>query len=150
MTKFSKFLVILFVLFAAGKTYAACSVNTTGVSFGNYDIVAPVPLDSTGTISITCDEVPPSDVTISMGPSVNSGIFNPRQMKHITGADLLNYNLFTKQSRTTVWGDGTGGTTNVVIKGTKKRTVTIYGSIPPKQNVTPGTYGDILTVTITP
>ena len=144
------------LLFVANEAYGACTVTATGVAFGNYDTFATAALDTTGTITISCDTVPPIDVIISISASSNSGIFNPRQMKHSAGPDLLTYNLYTKQNRTTVWGDGTGGTSTVVVKGKKlkkgkkPKKVNVFGSIPPRQNVPAGSYSDILTVTITP
>jgi spore coat protein U-like protein len=142
-------LFISLLLFTA-DAYAACSVSTPAINFGNYDSFVTAPLNTTGTITVSCDTAPPVDVTISISASLNSGLFNPRQMKHATRPNLLDYNLYTKQNRTTVWGDGTGGTSTVVVKGTRQRNVTVYGSITPRQNVPPGIYGDILTVTITP
>ena len=141
---------IAILFFQASKVFAACTVSVTPIIFGNYDTVVPTPLDTTTTITVSCDKAqgPPPDVTVTIIASANSGIFNPRQMKHTTRSNLLNYNLYTKQNRTTVWGDGTGGTSAVIIKGTKQKKVTVYGSIPPQQNVPAGTYSDILTVTI--
>jgi len=134
------------------RAFADCTVTTTPVSFGNYDTFLATPLDTTGTITVACDNPPgpPPDVTISISTSSSSGVFIPRQMKHTTRPDLLNYNLYTQQNRTTVWGDGTGGTSSVIIKGTKRKKVTIYATIPQQQNVPAGPYTDSLTITITP
>jgi spore coat protein U-like protein len=150
--RWSSFILVIFIWLLAGEAYAACTVSATGVNFGNYDTFVATPLETTGTVTVNCDLVQgqPPDVTISISTSSNSGVFNPRQMKHAAQSDLLDYNLYTKQNRTTVWGDGTAGTSSIVIKGTQQKKATIYGSIPPRQNVPPGTYSDILTVTITP
>lgn len=150
MKRLIELVLFISLLLLTAKAYAACSVSTTAVNFGNYDSFVTTPLDTTGTITVSCDTTPPVDVTIAISASSSSGLFNPRQMKHTTRPNLLNYNLYTKQNRTTVWGDGTGGTSTVVVKGTRQKNVTIYGSIPPRQNVPPGIYGDILTVTIIP
>lgn len=130
--------------------FAACSVTTTPVSFGNYDTFATTPLDTTGSITVTCDKVKgkPLPVSISISASSNSGVFIPRQMKHSSRPDVLNYNLYTKQNRTTVWGDGTGGTSVEVIQGVQQMKKTIYATIPPQQNVRGGFYTDSLTVSI--
>ena len=73
---------LLLPLFLGGEARAACRVTATSVSFGAYDVFSPVPLDSTGSVSVSCDELPPSDVVIEIGPSAGSGGFNPRQMRH--------------------------------------------------------------------
>jgi spore coat protein U domain-containing protein, fimbrial subunit CupE1/2/3/6 len=138
------------LLLMTTRAFAACSVTTTPVTFGNYDPFVATPLDTTGSVAVSCDKVqgPPLPVTISISASSNSGVFIPRQMKHSSRPDVLNYNLYTKQNRTTVWGDGTGGTSVVVIQGVQQRKETIYATIPPKQNVRGGFYTDSLTVTI--
>jgi spore coat protein U-like protein len=129
---------------------AACSVSTTPVNFGNYDVFSASPTDSTGFITVTCDETPPPDVTVSIGQSPNSGGFNPRKMKLTGGTDLLNYNLYTSGSYTRIWGDGTSGTFTQTVTAQKNqpRTWRVFGRIPPLQDVSHGTYTDTLTVTI--
>lgn len=144
--------VLLLLLLAADRTHAACNVNATGVNFGAYDVFSPVPLDSTGTVSVSCDELPPPDPVISIGPSGITGGFYPRRMRHSSGSGALDYNLFSDPSMTAVWGDGTAGTSTVQLRNVKRQkppeVVTIYGRIPPGQNVSTGAYSDTLTVTI--
>lgn len=132
----------------------SCDVSATGVNFGSYDVFSPVPLDSTGSINVTCN-IPPKNphaplaVTVSLSPG-NSGSFAQRAMQQTGGPDQLNYNLYTNASMSTPWGDG-GGSSSVetafVTKDMPYR-ATIYGRIPAKQNVRAGSYGDIITVTI--
>lgn len=145
--------ILLLLLFPTGRCLADCSVSSTSVSFGPYDVFSPAPLDSTGSVTVSCDELPPADVVIEIGPSAGSGGFSPRQMRHASRADRLNYNLFTDASRSSVWGDGTAGTQTVFLKNVKRQKppaiATIYGRIPPGQNVPVGVYADTLTVTIT-
>jgi spore coat protein U-like protein len=141
----------LIVLLASAEAWAACSVTTTGLTLGNYDAFSLVSLDSTASVTVACDQTPPANVTVSFGPSAQSGVMNPRQMKHLTLPDRLNYNLFTDIAKTAVWGDGTAGTTTVFLKNVKKNkpvTVTVYGTIPPAQNVSVGSYADTVIVTI--
>jgi len=148
-----KGLVVLLSLVLGTAAHAACSVTTTGMNFGAYDVFAAVPRDTAGTVTVACDRNPPTDVTISIGSSPTSGGFQPRQMRHASQADRMNYNLFTTPSMTTVWGDGSAGTSTVLLRKVNKNrpvTMTIYGRIPPGQNVSVGTYSDSVTVTITP
>jgi spore coat protein U-like protein len=128
-----------------------CSVTTTPVSFGNYDVFTSTPLDTTGTISLVCNnpEKKPMPVTISIS-SGGSGSFNPRQMRRAGGTDRMNYYLFIDPSKTTVWGDGTGGTstfTSTIVK-TSPLNATIFGRLPARQNLSAGAYGDTLVVTV--
>ncbi len=153
MKTLAKGLVGLLCLVFANGAHAACRVTTTGINFGAYDVFAAVPRDTTGTVTVACDRNPPTDVTISIGPSPTSGGFQPRQMRHASQPDRMNYNLFTSPSMGTVWGDGSAGTSTVLLgKVNRNRpvTTTIYGRIPSGQNVSIGAYSDAVTVTITP
>ncbi len=147
--KVVRLMLIFFYLFTSVSiTSALCTVSTTATSFGMYDIFSTFPTDSTGSITITCDESPPPNVTVLIGPSPNSGGFYPRKMRLTGGNDLLNYNLYTDATYTNVWGDGTSGTNVLTEKAHKNRPLTliIYGRIPTGQDVSAGSYSDILTV----
>jgi spore coat protein U-like protein len=149
----AKVFAALLCLSLAGEAGAACTVSATGVTFGAYDVFVAAPLDSTGTVTVTCDQAPPPDVVIAIGPSGTSGAFIPRQMRSASSPDRLNYNLFTNAGRSTVWGNGAPGTSTVFLKNVPKNrpvVTTIYGRIPPGQDGSVGTYSDSLTVTITP
>ncbi len=152
MSKFIGVLVVLILIFFwTVNSEAACSINATSMNFGSYDVFSPAPLDSTSTVTVACDSFT-FFISIAIGTSPNSGLFNPRQMKHLTGPDLLNYNVYTNASRTTIWGDGTGGTGFgfiFFVPPNRTRIRTVYGRIPPSQDIPAGPYGDTLTVTIT-
>ncbi len=151
------FLAIVIFVFVPDAR-AACTVSTTPVNFGSFDMFSPVPFDSTGSITIDCSIPPPPpnppvDVRITIGQSSNSGNFIPRSMKNLARPELLNYNLYTNSSRTSVWGDGTGGTSvitlNKVNRNAPPRVMAVYGRIPTGQDVSAGSYSDTLVVTIT-
>jgi spore coat protein U-like protein len=133
-----------------GSVHAACSIAVTPLNFGAYNVFAVVPLRSTGTFSISCNEAPPPNVTLSIGPSAATGIFNPRQMRQSGGSDALVYNLFTDSAMTQVWGDGITGGNVLQQKVTKNKTwnAIVYGNLPAQQNVSAGIYSDSLVVTI--
>jgi spore coat protein U-like protein len=132
-----------------------CSMNATPISFGNYDVFSVVPLDAVGTITINCPwSVRRATVTLSV--SSTSGTFNPRRMRRSAGPDLLDYNVYTDVARTAIFGDGTGGTR--LVRRTRppgpgvrwNASISMYGRIPPGQDVSVGTYSDTLTATVTP
>lgn len=132
----------------AGASYveaAQCTVSSTGVSFGTYDVFSGSPLDSTGTISFSCNGKEDVEIWLSTG---GSGTFSPRRM---SGPDSLDYNLYLDAARTNIWGDGTSGTGEYTQDNVPKNTtisVTIYGKIPAGQDVSAGSYTDTLTLTI--
>jgi spore coat protein U-like protein len=139
------------LLCASNSAAAAMSctiVNTSGVSFGNYDTQRTAPLDSTGMISFRCSQVAGADsVMIQLGRG-DAGVFLPRAM--LVRSHRLEYNLYLDAARTRVWGDGTGGTSAYVARPDEGVTtsVPIYGRIPPRQNVKPETYTDTIVVTL--
>ena len=130
---------------------AACTVSTTPVNFASYDVFSTVPLDTTGTITVDCNESPPPTVIIAIGSSPNSGGFNPRKMILSGGSDLLIYNFYTDSNRTRIWGDGSGNTYTLSNRVRRNRpwVSTVYGRIPPGQDVSVDNYNETLTVTIT-
>lgn len=153
MSSSLRLLATLLCLLLGSEAGAACTVSTSGVSFGAYDVFVSAPLDSMGAVTVACDQAPPVDVIIAIGPSGTSGGFIPRQMRSASSPDRLNYNLFVNAGRSTVWGDGAPGTSTVFLKNVTKnrpRVTTIYGRIPAGQDVSVGSYSDSLTVTITP
>jgi len=150
-------LILLFTflgIFKAEIALCQCTMNSTPINFGNYDVFSSTPLDAVGTITINCSgNVGRATVTLSTGLY---GTFNPRRMRRSGGADLLDYNVYTNIARTTIFGDGTGGTSRVRTRrppGPRvpwSASIDMYGRIPPGQNVSIGTYSDTLTATVTP
>jgi spore coat protein U-like protein len=131
-----------------------CTMNATPINFGNYDTFSGVPLDAVGTITINCTWLVWT-ATVTLSVSSTSGTFNPRRMKRSGGTDLLDYNVYTDVARTTIFGDGTGGTSRVSARSPSlfrpwSANISMYGRIPPGQDVSVGTYSDTLTATVTP
>ncbi|MEW6186547.1 MAG: spore coat U domain-containing protein [Thermodesulfobacteriota bacterium] len=132
------------------ESRADCNfITVTDVNFGVYDTLVGTNNDSTGSLRVSCTTF--DIITTSIGPSPNSGGFNPRSMLNTATGELLNYNLYTTSARTTIWGDGSAGTSrlvNIIWSGGSSFTRTIYGRIPPGQDVGIGLYGDLLVITI--
>ncbi len=144
------FVFALFLMLSASEALALCFVATTPLNFGAYDVFVTTPTDSAGTITVSCTVN--TVVTVQIGISPTSGSFNPRQMKHATLPDLLNYNVYRNAARTSIWGDGTGGTAvqSRLIRPGRPRTWNAFGRIVAGQDVTVGNYTDTLTVTVLP
>lgn len=128
----------------------SCSVSATEVSFGIYDPFSSSPTDSTGTVTVTCFGLLGGIFEVSLSTG-QSGTYSPRRMAN--GGNNLNYNLYTNSSRTSIWGDGTGGTllqsVNCVLLCLGiPNNLTAYGRIPARQDVPAGAYSDSITVTV--
>jgi spore coat protein U-like protein len=145
-------------LFALPRTALAllqsCTVAASPAPFGFYVPSNPVALSSSsGTITVTCSVtllglLEGWSILLSSG---NSGSFGSRQMS-LAGKSLT-YNLYTTAAHTQVWGDGTAGTATVsdlqlLSIGTNSYPYTVYGSISALQDQPPGTYTDVIVVTV--
>lgn len=131
------------VALASGHAGAAqCSISAQSVSFGIYDVFDNAHLDGVGNLSLTCDA--PTAYSISLSPG--SGAYSSRVMRN--GIHALHYNLFADPARTSVWGDGSGGST--VVNGAVQISThhPVYGRINARQNVFAGNYSDTLTVIV--
>jgi spore coat protein U-like protein len=106
----------------------SCSLGTTGVAFGAYDVFSTAPLDSTGTMTVSCSSRTNITITLDHG---GASTFDRRM---VNSQQLLSYNLYIDVARSGIWGDGTG-TTAVVTANTSSLTRTVYGRIPARQDV---------------
>jgi spore coat protein U-like protein len=133
---------------AAGPT---CSVAASGVAFGNYNPLANANADSSGSVSVTCTGS--TGVTYTIAASAGTGTYSTRQQ--VSGSHALKYNVFIDNNRTTVWGDGSQGTSlisgNMTATSTgTTQTSTVYGRVfSGQQTASVGSYSDTLTLTVT-
>lgn len=142
-----------FLVNAAARA-ETCTVSAGSVAFGIYDPLAGTPLDSTGTVQVTCTSERPPRVTYEIQLNTGqSGSFAPRAMTN--GMSQLTYNLYIDAARSAVWGNGTSGTAvitadyNLTPPGsTQTDSYTVYGRVPASQSVTVGSYLDTITVTV--
>ncbi len=132
----------------ADTLFAQCTIGVTSISFGNYDIFSNAPVDTTGTVSISCSQ----DIVralFTIGTGSNSGTVNPRRMKRSGGNDLLDYNIFSDVTRTSALGN-----TPIEFKRPAGKpapwsdSMTLYARIPPGQDVSAGSYSDSVSVSI--
>ena len=142
------------LLLVGGRSASAqtCTITTTTVPFGLYDVFSSAPLNSTGSVTYTCSNPTRVADTITIWMSKGNGTTNnPRQM---TGAiDRLNYYLCQDANCTKLWGDKSypsdsepitipAGTVNLSVS------LPIYGMIPAGQDVSAGIYTDTVLVEV--
>lgn len=141
---------------AQAVTTVSCTVTAGGVAFGIYNPLNAVSDASTGTLRVTCTGTGTGSATVTLNLTLNtgmSGTFSTRKM--FSGVNALNYNLYWSAAYTQIMGDGTGGsfagTATFVVPagGSNFATGTMYGLIPASQDVVPGGYSDVITVTVT-
>ncbi len=121
-----------------------CTVSATNLAFGSYTGAL---VNSTSTVSVTCTSTTPYDVGLSAGLAIGATVTN-RSMTG-PGSALLHYSLFSNSGRTTNWGN-TSATNWVTGTGNgSAQALTVYGQIPAAQYMTPGSYTDTITVSVT-
>lgn len=134
----------------AGAARASCHAASGNLSFGPYDPLGSAGASSSGVVAIHCAVTPVPTVRVKVTPSAVSGSFVPRRMRQTAGQETLEYNLYLDPGGYWVWGDGSGGTLTLSesVPPGKPWLITIYAKIPPRQDVTPGTYVDTIGIEI--
>jgi spore coat protein U-like protein len=93
-----------------------------------------------------------TSITLDIG-STTGATFAQRLMTN--GTQTLQYNLYTSNAYSSIWGDGNGG--SVTQSGATgsglgtNNTLTVYGRLPDSaanQAIPPGSYSDTITVTV--
>ena len=138
---------VVFLLVAPSAARAGgCTISTTSIDFGGYNVFSAGPTDSTATISYHCNGNAALAIGLTRG---QSDTFNPRVMAK--GLERLGYNLFLDGAHTTVWGDLGSGTQiyyDSSAPNNRSVTVTVYGRIPAGQDVGAGGYSDSVVAVI--
>lgn len=136
LTQYVHRAIIFIALYVPYSAFANCTVSSSGVVFGGYDVFEINPNDSVGTIIVNCNTSTP----YTLKPSEGYSGFNERRMMH--GDNHLIYNLYKDPSHNLIWGDAN------MIQGKNTAEYSIYGRIPARQNVSVGSYNDTLTITL--
>jgi len=138
--------------FAVTETVqATCSATATTLAFSAYTPGAGA-ISNNGTISVKCTKNTPYTIALN-GGTTTGGTIAQRLMA--SGANTLQYNLFTTAAFSQIFGDGTGTSKTVAGTGAgvaTASTVTVFGQLPDSaanQAAVPGSYADTITVTVT-
>lgn len=126
-----------------------CRVDIQPMAFGLYDPLlahASAPLHAQAEMSLLCTRNVPANIELdqgSYGTSVRARLLG-------LGTGRLGYGLFVDATRSRVWGIGSDA---LVLNGNEREgsdplTLTIYGVIPPAQEVMAGDYTDIVTARV--
>jgi len=130
---------------------ATCSASTGPLAFGVYTPGAGARTGNT-TINVKCTKTTGYTVALNAG-STTGGTFAQRLMA--SGANTLQYNLYTTAGFASIFGDGSTSTLTIAGTGagvSSANAVTVFGQLPDSaanQLVVPGAYTDTVTVTVT-
>jgi spore coat protein U-like protein len=133
----------------------SCTATASSIVFGTYNPLSTTGLNVTGSWAVNCTAAG-TGVTSVAGTvtlSTGSGTFATRTMR--SGVNILNYNVYTTPSDTQVFGNGTASTGVFSVSGIIASALPVhasgsmYGVLPPLQNVAAGAYTDTLSMTVT-
>jgi spore coat protein U-like protein len=134
---------------AASAKKVQCTFNAAStLPFGSYDVYSNSDVETMGLMAITCDSHG-TNFTISMGTGSHSATFYPRYMS--ANGSLLKYEIYLDAGRTTMWGDGTLGSSVYIGTAEKANSpfaIYFYGLVPAGQDVAVGSYSDSIVTTI--
>ncbi|HEU4622423.1 MAG TPA: spore coat U domain-containing protein [Burkholderiaceae bacterium] len=133
---------------------SACVIDSAStLAFGSYAPTSGSALDQQSAIVLRCTSTTPYTLALN-GGTTPGGTVGTRLMLNSGNSQTLQYNLYTSAGRTTVFGDGTGGSSTITGTGqgaslANQITVPVYGRIPSGQTVAPGSFSDTITATLT-
>jgi len=130
-----------------------CNVVASDIVFDNLNPLSGQQ-NASGMVNVECTNV--IDVAPSVVVRINDGTWGtmaPRKMRSGAG-DTLDYNIYTTNQYNVVWGDLTGGASNITISGgllsighwTASREM--FGRVSPTIATKPGDYSDTVVVQI--
>lgn len=131
-------------LAVSAEVTGTCNVTTSPVAFGSVDVTSGSNVDATGGISVVCTNGTAWAAAADAGNGLGA---TATDRKMTSGANLLNYALYTDAGRTTNFG---GANT---ISGTgsgSAQASTVYGRVASGQTTVPmGSYADSVTISLT-
>lgn len=134
---------------------AVCSISTAPLAFGNYDPIvanATTHLDINGSVTVTCTRGTQVYIELNPGTHGASAVGTTRAMQSGV-SDFLNYELFSENTLSTVWGlgdPGVGGFGFAPLPAANRnpRVFPIYGRVPSGQDSAVGNYTDTVQATV--
>jgi len=125
---------------------ATCLVNSAStLNFGTQGVLS-TNVDQTSTLQVTCTNTTPYNIGLNAGTGTGATV---AARKMTSGANTVNYTLYSNSGRTTLWGNTVGTDTVAATGNGAAQSYTVYGRVPPQAAPAPGTYTDTITVTVT-
>ncbi len=124
-----------------------CHISTASdLEFGNNPGTITDNIDGTSAISMQCRNRTAWQVGLDNGMNA---LGNVRRMRSASGGSYVNYELYRNSSRTTRWGNSRNVDTFTGTGYGEPQTLTVHGRVPAPQSALPGSYSDVVTVTVT-
>jgi len=125
---------------------ASCTINSAStLNFGSQGVLIAA-VNQTSTVQVQCTNTTPYNIGLDAGGGTGATV---AVRKMTSGANTVNYSLYTDTGHTTVWGNTVGTDTVAAIGSGASQSYTVYGQVPAQTTPAPGTYTDTVTVTVT-
>lgn len=159
-----RLLALAFVIFAGSAAPAhallctaiigcTCNVVASNITFDNLSPLAGQQ-NASGMVSVDCTNV--IDVAPAVIVRIDDGIWGTMAARKVRNAagETIDYNIYTTNQYNVIWGDLTGGASNITISGgllsighwTASREM--FGRMSPTVTTKPGDYSDTVVVRI--
>ena len=120
---------------------SVCNVSTSPIAFGSIDVTTAANDDADGGFSVVCTSGAAWTAAADAGNGTGA---STAARKMMSGANLLNYGLYSDELRATNFVSATGTGT-----GSAQSSI-IYGRVPSGQTTVPaGSYADSVTISLT-
>jgi len=120
---------------------SVCSVSASNMAFSSMPTGTTTSSNATSTLTVNCSNGAAYSVALDNGQNVSS---SQRRMRLGATSNYINYNLYSDSGYSVPWATLTGQTGSG-----SNQTITAYGNVPSAQAIaTPGSYSDMVTVTI--
>jgi spore coat protein U-like protein len=129
----------------SARVEAVCEVTATDLAFGTYTSNLGAPLQGTTQLRATC--TPGSTYTVGLNEGTSPGA-TVNQRKMVSGAQVLNYQLYSDSARSKIWGNTPGTDTETGVGTGLAQDRTVFGAVPQAQVVPAGDYTDTITVRV--
>ncbi len=130
----------------SASVLSSCGVTALPLAFGTYLPTQATNTTAQTTVAITCTNGTPYNVGLNAGGGTGATVAT---RKMTSGANTLNYTLFSDSGYSTVWGNTIGTNTVTGTGNGLIQTINVYGSITALQAVPAGSYTDSITVALT-
>ena len=122
---------------------AGCTVTAGSLAFGSAQLLS-VPVTASTTVIPTCTNTTPYTVLLDAGSGTGATV---AARKLTNGSNTVTYSLYQDAAFSTVWGNTAGQTVAGTGNG-NAQSLTVYGRIPAQAGAPPGSYADVINVTV--
>lgn len=127
---------------ASATVVSQCNVTASNMNFGTASLLTAA-LPSTAQISVSCNAAIPLTVALDNG-ATGSG---PTNRLMTSGTHTVTYGIYKDGAHSQPWGNTAG--TNTATASGPSASLTAYGQVPAQAAPVPGSYADVVGVTVT-